>query len=116
MTPISYRMVGQYDQLFQIDIGADGSYILQAGDYRSASPHRGSLDDELQASINRLAELVCGPQRRAPPEEADGFVSELVLNPGRSAEVIRWWGPLYEEEDSPLARLISLFRALNQSG
>lgn len=113
MMPLSYRMVGQYDQLFQIDIGADGSYILQAGSYRSASPRRGSLDSELQASIDRLAEVVCPPAPRAPAEAAEGFVSELVLNPGRGAEVIRWWGPLQENDNSPLARLIGLFRALN---
>jgi hypothetical protein len=111
MTPISYRMVGQYDQLFQIDIGADGSYILQSGSYRSASPRRGSLNSALQANINRLAGAVRSPPP-PPPEVADGFVSELVLNPGRSAEVIRWWGPLHEA-DSPLARLVGLFRSLN---
>ena len=112
MTPISYRMVGQYDQLFQIDIGADGSYILQSGSYRSASPRRGSLDSALQANINRLARTVRDPLPPPAPEAVDGFVSELVLNPGRSAEVIRWWGPLHED-DSPLARLVGLFRSLN---
>jgi hypothetical protein len=110
MTPLSYRMVGQYDQLFQIDIRPDGSYQLETGSYRSASPQRGTLTPEQQAGIERLAASLTGP---FPPDpgDADGFVSELVLNPGRDAEVIRWWGRL-TDPTTPLAQLTGLLRSL----
>jgi len=103
-------MVGQYDQLFQIDIRSDGSYQLETGTYYSTSPHGGTLTPDEQAGIDRLAGSLPSP---FPPDpgDADGFVSELVLNPGRQAKVIRWWGRL-TDPGSTLAQLVGLLRSL----
>lgn len=100
MPRIHYRVIGQDDYMLMIDVAADGSFVVESGDYTSHAPRKGHLDAEhrsrLEAAIAGL-----GDSRDHPaPEGAPGFLAELTIGDGPHVQHYRFWeGALTAEPD-----------------
>ncbi len=100
--PLSYRVVGQFDYMLEIAVGADGSYCVNCGDHTSHEPRTGKLDrarrTRLESLIGPVAERL-GPAWECPaPAEAEGFMAELSLGEGAQRRLYRFWEGALEEQ------------------
>jgi hypothetical protein len=108
---IQYQVVGQDDYMLRIDVGDDGSFVIDYGDYTSHKPTRGQVNDdkakELLKALNELGE----PREHSPPDGATGFVANLTIGDGRSVRHYRFWeGAL--DADPDLRRLVRALEVL----
>jgi hypothetical protein len=96
--PLRYRVVGQDDYMLEIDVGADGCFVVNSGDYTSHEPRRGTLTPSQEARLTGLLDQLGDPREHPAPEGASGFMAFLTLGEGGQTRVYRFWeGALAED-------------------
>jgi hypothetical protein len=96
--PLRYRVVGQDDYMLEIDVGADGCFVVDSGDYTSHEPRRGALTPGQGARLTGLLDRLGEPRDHPAPEGAEGFVAILTLGDGGQTRVFHFWeGALAED-------------------
>jgi hypothetical protein len=100
--PLSYRVVGQFDYMLEIAVGADGGYCINCGDHTSHKPRSGRLDrahrTRLESLIQPLAKRLGRSWEYPAPEGAEGFMAELDLGDGAERRAYRFWEGALEEQ------------------
>jgi hypothetical protein len=100
--PISYKVVGQFDYMLEISVGADGSYCVNCGDHTSHEPRKGKLDRSsrarLESAMKQAAERLGSSWECPAPEGAEGFMAELNLGEGSGRYRYRFWEGALEEQ------------------
>jgi hypothetical protein len=100
--PLSYRVVGQFDYMLEIAVGADGGYCINCGDHTSHEPRTGKLDraqrTRLESLLRPVSERLGRSWECPAPEEAEGFMAELALGEGAQRHHYRFWEGALEEQ------------------
>lgn len=100
MPRIHYRVIGQDDYMLMIDVAADGSFVIESGDYTSHPPRKGALDAEQQTRLEAAIAALGDSRDHPAPEGAPGFLAELTVGDGPRVAHYRFWeGALEGEPD-----------------
>jgi hypothetical protein len=111
MVPIKYRVVGEEDYAFDVEIGETGEYRVSGGTYTSQPPHTGRLSGEQEAELLAAVGALGAPGAHAMPREAAAFEAHLAIGAQGAAKTYRFWeGAL--QKDAKLARLVRLLETL----
>jgi hypothetical protein len=106
--PLSYRVVGEDDYMLEIEVAADGCFMINSGDHTSHEPRRGILTPDQRSDLIALLERLGGAREHPAPAEASGFMATMTLGDvGQGHKFGFWEGALVEDPD-----LEALVRAL----
>jgi len=81
MVPIKYRVVGEEDYAFDVEIGETGEYRVSGGTYTSQPPHTGRLSGEQEAELLAAVGALGAPGAHPMPREAAAFEAHLAIYP-----------------------------------
>ncbi len=111
MVPVKFRVVGEEDYAFDVEIGDSGEYRVSGGTYTSQPPRNGRLNRAQEQELLAAIEALDGPAEYPMPEQADAFQASLTIGAQGEAKNYRFWeGAL--EQDARLKRLVRLLETL----
>ncbi|NBC16361.1 MAG: hypothetical protein GVY18_03490 [Bacteroidetes bacterium] len=111
MLPVRYQSLGQYDHAVDVTIDVEGRYDVSGGTYVSRGRGTGRLSAQQRAGLDAALRALDPDHTRPIPEAAEGFVRELVIGTTPEPTVVRWWGPV-SDDDPTLARIVRMLDAL----
>lgn len=111
MIPIHYKVVGEEDYAFQVEINSTGEYIVNSGTYTSHPPRKGHLTKEQEKQLLAAIQDLGIPSEHPMPEEGKAFEAQLIIGEeGKAVTYPFWEGAL--EEDAKLKNLVRLLEML----
>jgi len=93
MNELNYQYIGQYDQLFQVSINTDRSFIVESGGYKSTKPRHGYISLDVATELELLIAQIPESYRNEDESLDPGFVNKLSINYGKYRASFKWFGP-----------------------